>query len=176
MLEGVKEDGVTVFGKLKLPYIDYDNPHNFSAIHSDPPGIKTDYPSFAEVSLGKGKVVWISTPIENCTDRQSRDIVTQIISHYLPDEERVLLAGRAPMAELVVFADEKEWLISAVNVGDAEDGRLIPAFEVKIKSEKPARAVYLLPEKTPVPFSYEDGRIVFTVKDLDLFDMYQVEM
>lgn len=80
------------------------------------------------------------------------------------------------MAELVVFADEKEWLISAVNVGDAEDGRLIPAFEVKIKSEKPPRAVYLLPEKTPVPFSYEDGRIVFTVKEMDLFDMYQVEM
>jgi hypothetical protein len=47
---------------------------------------------------------------------------------------------------------------------------------IKIKSEKPAKAVYLLPEKTPVPFSYEDGRIVFTVKEMDLFDMYQVEL
>ncbi len=174
MITGVKED-VTVHGKMILPYIDYNDSHNFSAIHSDPPGIKTDYPSFMETSIGKGKAVWLSTPIENCTDRQSRNIVMQILSHYLPEDTRVLTAGRAPMAELVVFKDGGDWLVSAVNVGDAEDRRLVPDFEVKIKSDKAAKAVYLLPEKTPVPHTYENGRIVFTVKELDLFDMYLIE-
>ena len=100
----------------------------------------------------------------------------QILSHYLPEEARVLTAGKAPMAELVVFKDGGDWLVSAVNVGDAEDRRLIPDFEVKIKSDKPAKAVYCLPdEKTVIPSSYEDGKIVFTVKNLDLFDMYLIE-
>lgn len=174
-LTGVKEDAV-IHGKLVLPYIDYEDPHHFSAIHSDPPGIKTDYPSIMETTVGKGKVIWWGVPIENYTDRQSRELIMQILSHYLPESERILTAERAPMCELVVFRDENEWLISAVNVGDAEDGRLVPDFKVKIQSDASAKGVYLLPERTPVPFSYEDGRIVFTVKDLDLFDMYSVEL
>lgn len=130
----------------------------------------------APTESGKGKVVWWGVPLENYTDRQSRALLMQILSNYLPESERILVAEKAPMAELVVFKDENEWLVSAVNVGDAEDGRLVPDFKVKIKSEKAAKGVYLLPEKTPVPFDYEDGRIVFTVKDLDLFDMYLIEL
>ena len=175
-ISGVKEDA-TILGKLTLPFIDYENPHHFSAIHSDPPGIKTDYPTFMETTIGKGKVVWLGIPLENYTDRQSRNVVMQIISNYLPESERVLTAEKAPQAELVVFKDGEDWLVSAVNVGDAEDRRLIPDFKVKIKSDKPAKAVYRLPdEKTVIPSTYEDGRIVFTVKDLDLFDMYLIEV
>ncbi len=174
-LTGVTKDA-TLLGTLTLPYTDFENPHNFSAIHSDPPGIKTDYPALMDISIGKGKVVWLSTALEGYTDRQSRDIIMQIISHYLPEEDRELIAERAPQAELVVFKDGKDWLISAVNVGDAEDRRLIPDFKVKVKSDKPAKAVYRLPdEKTAIPSSYEDGRIVFAVKNLDLFDMYLIE-
>lgn len=84
MLEGVKEDGVTVLGKLKLPYIDYENPHHFSAIHSDPPGIMTDYPAFLEAKIGKGKVIWWSIPFEGYTDHQSRELVMQILRTTCP--------------------------------------------------------------------------------------------
>lgn len=174
LLKGVCAD-TKVLGYTTLPYVDPENVYHFSAIHSDPPGDLTSYPAFIERKIGNGKVVWWSIPFEGYTDRQSRDVMEQIIAHYLPEEERILTSEKAPLCELIAFKDENEWLLSAVNVGDAEDKRPIPSFKVQLKSDMPAKAVYLLPEKTPVSHTYENGRIVFAVKEFDLFDMYLIE-
>jgi hypothetical protein len=77
--------------------------------------------------------------------------------------------------ELVTFADDKAIQVSVVDLGITEEHRNIESFEVKVKTEKRPSGVYLLPERTPIEFEYEDGKAVFKTRALDLFDMYRLE-
>ena len=93
--------------------------------------------------------------------------------HYCACRQSVTTTvGR--FVELLAFKGENEWQISAVNVGDAEDGRLIPSFTVTVKTDFKPKGVYLLPDETPIPFTYEDGKTTFTAREMDLFDMYRI--
>ena len=70
---GVAKDTV-VLGTLKTPYTDPGDRRTFASIHSNPPGILTDYPSIMERSFGKGKVIWLAIPFEYYAGRQHRDL------------------------------------------------------------------------------------------------------
>lgn len=173
LLSGVAKDTV-VLGTLKTPYTDPGDRRTFASIHSNPPGILTDYPSIMERSFGKGKVIWLAIPFEYYAGRQHREVAMKLLRrHYCACRQSVTTTvGR--FVELLAFKGENEWQISAVNVGDAEDGRLIPSFTVTVKTDFKPKGVYLLPDETPIPFAYEDGKTTFTAREMDLFDMYRI--
>lgn len=174
LVTGVAEDA-TVLATLKTPYSDPNDPTAFASIHSNPPGILTNYPSVIEKDYGKGKAVWLATPIEFYTDRQHRELMMKLLRRYYPACLQTVTSTASHLVELLAFKDEGEWQISAINVGDAEDGRLIPNFTVTVKTGFAPKGVYLLPdEKTSLPFTYEDGKLTFTVENMDLFAMYKI--
>ena len=173
IVEGVDKDAL-VLGTLKTPYTDPSDPVAFASIHSNPPGILTDHPSIIEKDYGKGKAIWMAIPIEFYTDRQHREFVIKLLRRYFCECRQVVTSTASHLVELLAFKSDKEWQVSAINVGDAEDGRLIPSFTVTVKTGFEPKGVYLLPEETPVPYTYEDGKVTFTARTLDLFDMYQI--
>ena len=97
-----------------------------------------------------------------------------LIRRYYAESEQTLTTTASKHVELITFQDEREILVSAVNTGDAEDGRMIPAFEVTVKTDAPVTGVYLLPSETSVPFTYAEGKVTFASRELDLFDMYRI--
>jgi hypothetical protein len=173
LLTGVAEDTV-VLGTLKLPYTDPCDRRTFAAIHSNPPGILTDHPTVMERSFGKGKVIWLAIPFEYYAGRQHREVVMKLLARHLPTSCRSLTTTASHLVELLAYKGENEWQVSAINVGNAEDGRLIPSFSVTVKTGFAPKGVYLLPDETPVPFTYEDGQVTFTAREMDLFDMYHI--
>ncbi|MBO5294225.1 MAG: hypothetical protein J6B71_03140 [Clostridia bacterium] len=173
LIKGVTDDTV-VLGKLKMPYRVANDPMAFASIHSNPPGVSTEYPSIMERSIGKGRAVWLGVPIEFYADRQHRDVFMNLIRRYYAESEQTLTTTASKHVELITFQDEREVLVSAVNIGDAEDGRMIPAFEVTVKTDAPVTGVYLLPSETSVPFTYAEGKVTFASRELDLFDMYRI--
>ncbi len=173
MIKGVAKDTV-VLGTLKTPYADPSDPLAFASIHSNPPGLLTDYPSIMERSFGKGKVIWLGVPIEYYADRQHKEITMKLLRRHFCSCRQAVTSTADKLVELIAFKGENEWQISAVNVGDAEDGRLIPSFTVTVKTGFAPKGVYLLPDETPVPYTYEDGKVTFTAREMDLFDMYRI--
>ena len=173
LLSGLAEDAL-VLGTLKTPYTDPSDPLAFASIHSNPPGILTDHPSIVERSFGKGKVIWMAIPIEYYHARQHRELTMKLLRRHFCVCRQSLTSTASHLVELLAFKGDKEWQVSAVNVGDAEDGRLIPSFTVTVKTGFEPKGVYLLPEETPVPYTYEDGKVTFTAREMDLFDMYKI--
>ena len=53
---------------------------------------------------------------------------------------------------------------------------VVPLYniDVKVKTEKPSR-VLLVPEKEEIPFTYENGRVCFTVPKVDIHRMISIE-
>ena len=173
LLSGVAKDTV-VLGTLKTPYTDPANPLAFASIHSNPPGILTDHPTVIERSFGKGKVIWLAIPFEYYAGRQHREIAMKLLRRHFCICKQSVTSTASGLVELLAFKGDNEWQISAVNVGDAEDGRMIPSFTVTVKTGFEPKGVYLLPDETPVPYTYEDGKVTFTAREMDLFDMYKI--
>lgn len=170
-----KKDTV-ILAKLKLPYGDAAHPERFASIHSDPPGILTEYPSVVRVKYGKGTVIWSALPIEFYSDSyHHRNIIMRLVGEYLPLKDRSVITDAPGQIELVTFKDKEGILISAVDLGVDEERRKPEAFSISVRTERKTARVCLLPDERNIEFRYENGRTVFTPRRTDIFDMYRIE-
>ena len=166
---------VRVLGTLTMPYIDENDKSKFAAIHSNPPVFPSSHPMIMEADYGLGKVLWLGVSHEGYEGRQYRKIVMNIINRYVDVSSFDFFAEAPGMIEAVAYSDGVNWQISFSNVGDAEDGRIISPFNVRIKTDKVPKRVILLPEEKDIPFENKEGAVIFKTEEMDLFAMYSVE-
>lgn len=174
-LVSAPKDGVRVLAHLKLPYSTPDDHFHFSSIHSNPPGVLTEYPSVLETRYGKGRVIWSALPFEGMEGYHYGKVIMSLLRAYLPEDEQTVIAQAPAQVEVVTFADTDGLLISTVDLGANEDRMQMPAFPISVRTAQRPRRVCLLPEKVDVDFTYENGRVQFDTRPLSVFDMYLVE-
>ena len=161
---------------LNVPYCKYRDNMRFASIHSNPPGILTEYPSVIRRKYGKGTVIWSALPIEGIDTYHHREVTLNILREYMPLSEQSF-ATTAPMqVELVVFADENAVQVSALDMGVTEERRNVESFEISLKVASEPKKVLLLPDESEVAFTYADGKVTFKTRELDIFDMYRIEL
>ncbi len=74
----ITADDVEIMATLSLPYTTpYER--EFSAIHSNPPGIHTNKPVLTKRKVGKGNVIWSCLPMENTLAHNCRQTLANII-------------------------------------------------------------------------------------------------
>lgn len=168
-------DGVQISAHLKLPYGDFHDNYRFSAIHSNPPGVLTDYPSVMEASYGKGRVIWSALPFEGMEGYHYGKVIMSLLRSYLPEAEQTLIAHAPSQVEIVTFEDTDGLLISAVDLGANEDRLQIPSFPILARVAQKPRRVCLLPEERELDFTYDGGFVRFETRPLSIFDMYRIE-
>lgn len=162
-----------VMATLTLPYTDPADGTRIASIHSNPPGVATDYPAVIHRSYGRGRVIWVSAPLELADQEPHRTVFAQMV--------RALAArpfsfeAEAPAAvEVVVLhqADKKRYLVSLIN--EQEQLPPIPVFDATVRmrmnGRKAARAM-LLPDERPLSFSAKGDCVEVTVRRLDTFCM-----
>lgn len=173
ILEGVDDDAIVA--TLALPYTRKDE-ERFASIHSDPPGIVTELPGIVIKKYGRGTVIWSAAPIEDETIHDYKQLFLRLIGTAVSRESLTVQSDAPACVELVSFKDRETDCVYMSAVHISEDDAILPvdAFTVRFKSEKPAKAVYLLPEKKPVPFTYSGGYVTFEARKLRIFDMYQI--
>ena len=144
----------------------------FVSIHSDPPCHRTDHPVLLYRSFGKGKVIWSALPLEDETMYDYRNTLLRLIDAKFAPAYTV--SADAPKAvEVVSFRTKEAILVSCVHLFEDDRAETFAGFEIRIRCDVP-KAVQLLPEETPVLFTYENGWVRFLIRDLHIFDMYRV--
>ncbi len=170
-------DGGDVVATLTLPYTDPADATKLASIHSNPPGVPTDYCAATLRLYGKGKAAWLSAPIEAVAQEPHRRFLAQIVRE---------LAGRpfsfrtdAPAAVEVVVshqADRKRYLISLLNEQDRMPPIPVSDATVAIRMEgKKAVRVVLLPDEQPLAFEVRGAELEIAVPRLEIFCMLMVE-
>ncbi len=173
----VSAKGTEVMATLTLPYGSSEMPMCFASIHSNPPGVHTKYPSLMSIKVGEGRVIWSALPIEQESESyHHRRVMISLLDKYLPRERRSLLCGAPSQVEAVSFEEKDGVLVSFIDMGVGEDRLHLPAFEVSLAVAKEPRAVCLLPSETEVEFKYRNGRVIFRTRELDMFDMYKIQL
>ncbi len=182
-----------VLAKLTLPYslqassflvcadlelqveADPNDPRNESAsMHSDPPGIATDYPAMMEAEVGKGKIIWACAPFESTSLTQPRKVFTSFVKKYVP--EMSFASDDTPyVVEYQLWEDEEGKYLSAINLQYADEVLPVFDFNICIRTEKPAK-ITRVSDGREMGFEYSDGKLVLHIDRLDLYEMFDIQI
>ena len=145
-----------------------------SSVHSDPPGIDTNYPAIIDKPFGKGRVIWCAGSPELYEAKAYRDMFISIVSKLYGSD--FTLSSTAPQnIELVSFKEDNKLRISAINLTEGDILYTCPDFSVTVKTEKTVRSVKLLPHKKDMPFKSEGDRVTFNISGLKIMEMFEIE-
>lgn len=170
IIEGV--DAQDVVATLTLPYT-HRGELRFSSIHSDPPGKSTDIPVMVIKNFGEGKVIWSAMPIECNELYDYKHILLKLFKDVFVLES-TLCADAPDDVEITVFDDRDSWLVNAVLMNTRYKARKVEDFGVSLRTGRAPKKVICVTEQESIPFSYEGGRVAFTVKNMHIFKMYEV--
>lgn len=159
-----------VIATLTLPYTQ-PTEARFASIHSDPPGIPTQIPAITLSTYGKGTVLWSALPLEYMEYPEYRDILLRLF-RFAGMKEESFFSDAPGHVEITAFRNADSITVNAVALGE-EEAVSVPPFTLRVKSPAPKKVV-LLPDQTPVPFTYDREYTVFTTRELSIFDMYQI--
>lgn len=159
---------------ITLPYINKDDPDAFASIHSNPPGTPTDNAGLIIKDYGKGKVIWSAFGLEAKTIKAYREILVNLLK-YAGLGELTVTANASPNVEVIAFKNPDNITLSAVYITDDEDTEVQAPFEIKVKCAN-AKKVTLLPSGEEIPFEQKGDYLIFKTKELNIFDMYKVDV
>ncbi|GHV28877.1 hypothetical protein AGMMS4952_13620 [Spirochaetia bacterium] len=165
-----------ILAAITLPYTDPKDSSKFASIHSNPPGIDTEYPAIAYGSFGKGKAVWSAAPFEQSSQTVHKQVFTNLIQYISSDKPQIKSDAPAQV-EFTIFRDQEKKILQLHCVNIQEQFPMIPlgGFSVALRLETSPRRVVLLPATTDVPFTVQNGYVEFRVEDIAIFRMYQIE-
>ena len=112
-----------------------------------------------------------------------KELVAYAIDQLLGDEKRVSVT--LPDRGVVTVAHQEGRDIVHLlfahttkrgkNVEVIEDAVTLPNVQVALRADKKPSKVTLVPQMQPIDFTYEDGRVRFTVPEVTLHQMVCVE-
>jgi hypothetical protein len=165
-----------VLATLTLPYTDPADGTKLASIHSDPPGVTTDYAAVIYRSYGKGRVMWVSAPLETAEQPPHRRVFAQMVRELAASP--FSFEADAPGAvEVTLFhqPDRKRFLVNVVNA--QEQLPPIPVFDATVRvrmNDRKAVRVALLPDEKPLPFATKGEYVEVTLPELNIFHMLMV--
>jgi hypothetical protein len=165
-----------ILATLTLPYTGPDT-NNFASIHSDPPGVPTEYATVVRKRIGNGTLIWSALPIESEEIEEYGDIFYNILMDSLAGYPPSFASENADSSvELTLFKEETSMTLNLAVVEERAKSKIYSPFTVSVKTDVPPFAVKLLPKGEDIPFRYENGYVTFETKPLDIFDMYLIQL
>ena len=163
----------TVLANLTLPYTTEEE-ERFASIHSDPPGIATDYPAVLEGSYGAGHFIWSALPMEALEMEEYRMIFLNLLDRLTGDLSKSLVGTIPDDVEITLFENEKGILVNAIHLSERVKMPDVAEFEVGVRCDFPVRAVELLPTHEKIAFEQRDGYVHFKTLPMHVFAMYRI--
>jgi hypothetical protein len=166
-----------VVATLTLPYTDPSDTKKMASIHSNPPGIGTDYASIVYRRHGKGHVIWVAAPME-AADQEPHKSVFAHITRTLANGPLSFEVDAPPAVEITLFhqPEKKRYIASLIN-----EQELLPpvpacnvAVRVRVDGHRVTRAL-LLPDESPLPFEAKGDYVEVMVSELRIFQMLALE-
>lgn len=145
-------------GKIVLPYTDPADSTKYASIHSNPPGIYTDYPAIMVREYGKGKVVWGAGAIEQDERTCFRKAFMNVLDYLIGKENYSIKAKLSKSVELISYKTENGFIFNFIDLVNYEDD-LSKDFYIEFASSVKPSKIEVLPKDINVNQVYENGFI-----------------
>lgn len=168
MVEGVSPENI--LATITLPFTARSE-QRFASIHSDPPGVPTEYPAVVYAEFGKGKVIWSASPMENESIRDYRLTFTNLLRLF--NSEQLVRTDAPERVEMLLHRAGDALRLGAFQLSEDERIEKVYPFQVEVRSDRP-RKVRSLPDGAEIASTYADGFVRFTVEDLRIYRLFEL--
>ncbi len=161
-------DAHPVLATITLPYTDPADTQRFASIHSNPPGIPTQFPAVVFGHWGKGAIIWTSAAVETMSASATAKVVSRIIQKLV--HPRILHTNAPSCVEMLLFDDSENhrYLLHAVNVQEQREILPIYDFSIQLRLPKTCRSAYSLPDKEPLDCYNKSDTLTIPVSKLEI--------
>ncbi|MBC7327549.1 beta-galactosidase trimerization domain-containing protein [bacterium] len=167
--------GAEVIARICLPYTDPADVSRFASIHSNPPGIMTDYPAIVRNKFGKGEAIWCAGPLEMMSEERHRSFFLRLLKS-LVGEELSFQAEAPKSVEITMFKQKGRYIINLLNFQPELPNIPVQGIKLKIKiTDERISSVSILPSRRPLPFQIMDGFFEIEIPRLETFMMISLE-
>ena len=168
------DSDVEILGYLTNPVSSYTDTEVFSSAISNPPIVDTTYPAVTRRKVGKGQAIYVCAPIEESLHPDGRGLLTSLI---LSAKERNITVDAPSWLEVTVYLDEERnrYIVNCVNTMTKGYEAIVPEAKISVKTDKMATKAYNITTDEPVIFENKDGRVSFTVKNIDNYAMVELK-
>ena len=166
-----------IVATLALPFTVPWKEDRFASIHSNPPGVDTEYASIVYRRVGKGRVVWTAAPLENDAREPHRKAFVGLMRE-LCGRPFQFEADAPPAVEVIAFhqPERKRYLINLVNEQELLPPVTASGIRVRLRlDEREALRACSLPDGEELPFTTKGDCIEIEAPPLDLFRMLAVD-
>ncbi len=166
-----------VMATLTLPYTDPSETKRMASIHSDPPGLATDYASVICRRHGGGRVIWVAAPIEAADQEPHKSVFVHMV-RTLADGPLSFEIDAPPAVEMTLFhqPDKKRYIVSLIN--EQELLPPVPVFNVAVRLRldgRRAERALLLPDEVPLTIAMKGDYAEVIVPELRIFEMLALD-
>jgi len=167
--------GAQVLGELVLPYTDPADPIHFASIHNNPPGIYTGDPAIVLNRFGQGRTLYVGGDLESAAPH--RDLFANLIR--LLGEPFSCEMDAPKSVEITLFDDREHqrFIVNLINLQKELPNIPVEDIRVRIRlnGRVPGRLLFL-PEERAIPYTTENGCVVFTAPRLETYAMFALEV
>lgn len=160
-----------VLATLSHPYTKMGS-RDFSAIHSNPPGIHTEHPVVIEKTIGKGKVLWSVAPLELTPAHFCRKAVYSLVKRLVGE---VQLTSNAPY-----YTEVTSWQKDGLTyIGVVNQQEVYPVFPIEgitITLPYVCKDVVLKTESVqPLTVEYTEQETKIILPSLEILHILQLQ-
>ncbi|MDR1420435.1 MAG: alpha-L-fucosidase [Treponema sp.] len=155
---------------ITLPYT-MTGKKEFSAIHSNPPGIHTDRPAAILKNSGGGKIFWTAAPIEGSRPYLSRKAAGRIVRELSGE---LKFSSNAPsFVEILNWTRNGTIYFAAINQQEASPLAIMTGIEITVPYR--ARRALMAEGGEELPVRKAEKGSVISLPPLEIFHIFRVE-
>ncbi len=162
---------------VTLPYTDPSDGRHLASIHSDPPGVRTDYAALVRRLIGKGAMIWCSATLEAIDVPQHARALAAILRSLLPDGPS-FESDAHPSLEITMYRQDagRRLQLNLVNVQPKLPTIPLRDIRVRIRTARPPTRAVLLPDETPMATTHDGAYAEITVPEVRAFAMLTLDL
>lgn len=159
-----------ILATITLPYTMTDT-EQFVSIHSNPPGIHTDFPAILMKKVGKGKIMWLAAPIEATHSHLNRRVVHNLLRSLC--NELKFTSNAPSFVEIIGWKKDDKLYLAAIN--QQETVPIWPVYDVYISLPGRIRSARLLGKDSRLDIESDSEGSRIKLPPISLFHMIEVE-
>jgi len=162
-----------MLGRVVLPDFPINDPDHYASIHSNPPGVPTDYAGLTVNRYGQGTCIYLYSSLLKHQQDSQQQFGMELLRRYAVSP--VESANLPPGTEITLLRSTTAEIILCCLVNYQEELPVIPVPNIKISLRLPdgfsALKLQRISDGLPVTFSRQGDIITFTLEQLNDLEM-----
>lgn len=160
---------------LTEPHFKCNDENVYASIHSNPPGVLTEYCALAENKFGKGKCVYFCSSIMSSPNHAQQEYIASLFQKHI--KPLTLVSTNAPSCietTILKSSDSNSLILCMVNFQEQLPN--VPAHDIELVLDIPeVSSILKVSDGSEADFYQENEKTIIKLDKLDVVEMFEIK-